>query len=347
MSLRLTKKTTKMTSLMKAVCKVPGGGVALREVPRPEEAKAGHLLIKMKYSAIGHGDKAFLNQPLPPGSVESLLGIYGASGVGEVLETGEGAPPHYLGRNVTIYRSLHNSNTLIGCWSEYAHIHWLDCVIIPDEAKPEEYSGSLANIITPYAFRMESLKEGHTGIISTAGTSTTGIMMLGIALKLGFPLISMVRNQAGKRLLESLGATHVVVQEEADFDTHLKDLAFQLQTTAVYDALGGTTLNRIIDLLPNGSTIYSYGFLGDDVPLTIFMRQILFKRLTIKSFGNINTQTVRDPQQLAEALNLISDIIGMPHFKTNVGQKFPLKDFSKAIDYFPAGTDKAILVFEE
>jgi NADPH2:quinone reductase len=336
-----------MASLMNAICKLPDGGVELRQVPKPENAHPEHLLIKMKYSAIGHGDKAFLNQPLPPGSVESLYGIYGASGVGEVLDTGASVPQHYLGKHVTIYRSLHNSKALVGCWSEYVHIHWLDCVIIPEDAKPEEYSGSLANVVTPYAFRMETLKEGHTGIISTAGTSTTGIMMVGIARKLGFSLISIVRTQAGKRLLESLGATHVVVQEDADFEVRFKELAFQLNTTAVYDALGGTTLNRIIDLLPNSSTIYSYGFLDDDVPLTILMRQILFKRLTIKSFGNINTQTVRDPKQLAEALNIISGIIGMPHFKTNVGQKFKLQDIDPAIAYTPKGTDKAVLTFDE
>jgi NADPH2:quinone reductase len=336
-----------MTHLMNALCKLPGGGVELRQVPKPEKTHAQHLLIRMKYSAVGHGDKAFLNRPLPPGSVESMHGIYGASGVGEVMEVGEGAHKNYLGKNVTIYRSLHNSELLIGCWSEYAHIHWLDCVIIPDDALPEAYSGTLANVVTPYAFRMESLAEGHTGIISTAGTSTTGIMMLGIALTLKFPLISIVRNQNGKRLLESFGATHVVAQDDPDFDTQLKDLAFNLKATAVYDALGGTTLNRIIDLIPNGSTIYSYGFLGDDVPLTIFMRQILFKGLTIKSFGNINTQTVRDPKLLEAALKVISGIIGMPHFKTNVGEKFTLKQFDKAIAYSPKGTDKAVLSFIE
>lgn len=328
---------------MNAICKLPGGGVALRQVPKPQTTKPEHF--KMKFSAVGHGDKAFLNRPLPPGSIEGLHGVYGASGVGEVLQTGEGVPAHYLGKHVTIYRSLHNSESLIGCWSEYAHLHWLDCVVIPDDAAPEAYCGTLVNLITPYAFRMEALREGHTGIICTAGTSTTGIMMLGVSLALNFPLISIVRAQQGKRLLESLGATHIVVQEDVDFDYQLKKMALELKTTAVYDALGGATLNRIIDLIPSGSTIYVYGFLGDDVPLSIYVKQILFKGLTIKSFGNISTQIVRDPKQLAEALQVISKMIGMPHFKTNVGQKFSLENFEQAIAYTPKGTDKGVIAF--
>jgi hypothetical protein len=71
--------------------------------------------------------------------------------------------------------------------------------------------------------------------------------------------------------------------------------------------------------------------LGDDVPVTLFARQILFKRLTLKSFGNINTQTMRDPQLLSEALRITSGIIGKPHFKTNVGRIFQTPEMNRRL----------------
>lgn len=61
-------------------------------------------------------------------------------------------------------------------------------------------------------------------------------MMLGTALTHNFPLISIVRNEKGRQLLEGLGARHVVVQDDPEFDTQLKELAGQLNTTAIYDA---------------------------------------------------------------------------------------------------------------
>ncbi len=332
-----------MTQLMNAICKMANGGLVQKKVPRPEKAQQEHLLIRMKSSAISHGDKAFINQPFPPGAVNSQYDVFGSSGAGEVIEIGSDVPENYLGKNVTIYRSLHNSDVLLGCWSEYAHVHYLDCVILPDDAQADEYCGSLANIITPYAFRMQSLAEGHTGIICTAGTSTTGIMMLGISLALNFPLISIVRNRESKRKLEELGAVNVLVQDSPDFNEELKGMAEKLKATAVYDAVGGALLNRIVNLVPNGSTIYCYGFLGDDLPVNVFMRQILFKGLTIKSFSNIGTPTVRDPKQLIEALKFISGIIHMPHFKTKVGKRFELSEIDEALIYLPVDIDKAIL----
>ncbi len=122
-------------------------------------------------------------------------------------------------------------------------------------------------------------------------------------------------------------------------------LALQLQTTAIFDAVGSAIINKIIDLIPNESTIYSYGFLGDDVPLTLFARQILFKGLTIKSFANIRTSTVSDPQQLADALQLMASIIDMPHFKTKVGRLYSLSAIEEALVYAPADISRAVLTF--
>ena len=332
---------------MNGICKIPNGGVELTRIPRPEKALPEHLLIRMEYAAISHGDKAFINRPHPPGSASSLHDVYGSSGVGEVIGIGEGVPKEYLGKHVAIFRSLHNTDVTIGSWSDYTHMHHLCCVIIPDNAKSEEFSGSLSNIITAYAFRMQSLAEGNTGIISTAGTSTTGIMMLGIAIALQFPLISIVRNEEGKRLLMGLGATYVLAQDEPDFNNQLKETALKLNATAIYDAVGGAALNKIIDLVPNDSMIYSYVLLGDDTPLHVFMRQILFRGLTIKSFSTNRSQTLRDPKQLSLALKLIPDIIDMPHFKTKVGKKFRLYEIDDALAYTPTGIGKAILTFND
>jgi NADPH:quinone reductase-like Zn-dependent oxidoreductase len=334
-----------MTELMNGICKIPNGGVELTRIPRPEKALPEHLLIRMEYAAISHGDKAFINRPLPPGSATSLHDVYGSSGVGEVIGVGEDVPKEYLGKHVAIFRSLHNTDVTIGSWSDYTHMHHLCCVIIPDNAKSEEFAGSLSNIITAYAFRMQSLAEGNIGIISTAGTSTTGIMMLGIALALQFPLISIVRNEEGKQLLKGLGATYVLAQDEPDFNNQLKETALKLNATAIYDGVGGAALNKIIDLVPNDSMIYSYGLLGDDTPLHVFMRQILFRGLTIKSFSTNRSQTLRDPKQLSLALKLIPDIIDMPHFKTKVGKKFKLYEIDDALAYTPTGIGKAILTF--
>ncbi|MFT4155596.1 hypothetical protein [Parafilimonas sp.] len=40
----------------------------------------------------------------------------------------------------------------VGTWSEYAHLHYLNYAILPDDVSMEAYSGSLVNLITPFTF---------------------------------------------------------------------------------------------------------------------------------------------------------------------------------------------------
>jgi NADPH:quinone reductase len=331
-----------MTQMMRAIIRTENG-LTIENVPRPAVAEASHLLIKMECCAINPGDQAFISRPLPPGSVISLYNIYGVSGVGEVLAIGADVPEKYKGKRVTMYRSLRPSEHMIGTWSEYAHMHYLDCAIIPDGVSPEEYSGSMVNIITPYAFLQQMIAEGHKGIISTAGTSATGMAMVGICRHFDFPLISIVRTEEGKAALEKLGAENVLAQDAPDFANALSQKAKEIQATAIFDGVGGGVLNKIIEAIPPFSTIFSYGYLGDNPPLTIHLLTLAARGLTIKPFANFRTTTVQNPVNLEKAVNEISRFIHLPHFKTRVGEKFRLEEIREALAFSSKEGKKAIL----
>src|SRR5262245_26344850 len=102
----------------------------LKDVPQPEKAAAECLLIKMQASGVNSGDKLFIAGAFPRGIPSSKYNIAGVSGVGKVIETGPGVPDYYKGKNVTIYRSLKYSEETIGTWSEYAHLHYLNCAVL-------------------------------------------------------------------------------------------------------------------------------------------------------------------------------------------------------------------------
>jgi NADPH2:quinone reductase len=328
---------------MKAISITPEKGPRQQETPQPEKAAPGHLLIKMTASAINPGDKAFITRPLPPGSVKSLYNIYGASGAGTVIEAGEGVPAAYVNSNVAMYRSLHYSDKMVGTWSQYTHMHWLDCVILPPGEDPNAWSGSLVNIITPYSFIRQTQSEGHKGILSTAGNSATGIAMIGMSIAYQFPLISIARNQQSKQKLQALGATHVLAEDDPNFTPQLKEMAAALETTAIFDGVGGSILNKLIDPMPVNSTIYSYGYLGDDIPFTAHTRALSTKNISFHPFANIRTQTVTNPQNLENALAAIARIIHMPHFKTKPGKTFNLASIAEALAFEDNTGAKAIL----
>lgn len=328
---------------MKAIVITGKDWVELKEVPAPGQAAPDHLLIRMRAGAINSGDKLFIQGAFPRGIPESRHSIAGVSGVGTVMETGAGVPPGYKGKNVTVYRSLLFDETLVGTWCEYAHLHYRHCAVLPDELEPENYAGSLVNMITPYSFRQQVKLDGHRGIICTAGNSATGIALLGICLALDVPLISIVRTEKGKNELQQLGGINILVQEDPDFKAQLKVMAEQLQATAVFDGAGGRILSEIIDVIPFNSTVYCYGFLDNQNPLS-FPTHFLMRGITIKGFSNFRTATVQDPHQLELALQAISRIVHQPHFKTRTGKKFTYEEAEEALAYRSATGEKAVLL---
>ncbi|MCK5066856.1 MAG: alcohol dehydrogenase catalytic domain-containing protein [Bacteroidales bacterium] len=326
---------------MKAICLKKAGEVKLRDVPEPRDAQNGHLIVEMEACAINSGDLAFIGGAFPHGSQYEMCGV---SGVGKVIAIGEGVSREYEGRNVAIYRSLRFTNHIVGTWCEYSQVHHLNCVILPDNVAPIDYSGSLVNTITPYAFIKQIREEGHQGIICTAGNSATGLAMLGMCQEFDVPLISLVRSEKAKIELEEMDASHILVQTDPKFERQLQELSNQLKTTAVFDGVGGTLLGKVAKVIPQNSSIYTYGFLGGNEPLSIHTSTILMRGLTIRGFGNFTSRTVKDSEELNRALNDINQIIHKPHFKTNLGRTFKLQEIESALQFHSSSTGKSVLL---
>jgi NADPH:quinone reductase-like Zn-dependent oxidoreductase len=328
---------------MKAITSKGKGEVTLSEVPKPEKISAGYILIEMTAMGINAGDKFFISGNFPPGMfTQSRHDIKGVSGVGKVIALGEGVPNKYWGKFVTVYRSLTSGDEIVGTWSEYAHLPYLQCAILPDDVDPHDYSGSLVNIVTAYGAYKQAVKEGHQGIVITAGNSDTGRAMLGFCLNAGFPVISIVRNDESKTELKALGASHVLIQGTDKFNEYFAALSAELKTTAVFDGVGGTLVSELLEIVPAGTTFYAYGFLGGDTPVSFHTRSLI-KGITIKGFSNFKTETVLDHQQLAEALDEISEVIHMPHFRFNMGTKFTFDQIDLALAFTDSNGAKALL----
>jgi len=333
-----------MENTMQAVIFTKADGIKLKNVPIPEKASPGHLLIKMQACAITQADKAIIAGVIPKGAgPESQFDICGTSGTGFVLEAGEGVPEHFKGKKVAISRSLQSSDRLIGTWSPYAHLHYLQCAVLPDDADMEAYSGSLVSAITPYSCLQQILEEGHKGIINTAATSATGLALLAFCQSYRIPNLSVARNEASKQKLQAMGAEHIVVQSDKDFKEQFGKKATDLSATGIFDGVGGDLINGLLEVLPNNSTIYSYGYLGGNTPYAMPGRLLMIKGLKLTGFANTRSKTVQDPQKLAKALSEISAVIHMPHFETKIGKRFKLEEVNEALKFAAEHSEKAVL----
>ena len=328
---------------MKAICTTTDRGLEIRDIPAPTQPAAEHVLIDMAASAINPGDIAFLKHTAPGQVPKSLYDVWGVSGAGTVIAIGHDVPASYLGKQVAVYRSLVSTGHTIGTWCNITQMHHATCVILPDTVDATDYSGSLVNTITPYAFLKQVQQELHQGILVTAGTSATGLAMLGIALAYEIPIVSIVRDAAGKKELASLGAQNVLVRADPNFDQDLAAMTEAHKATAIFDGVGGDLLTRILPLVARGSTVYAYGYLGGDSAVSLHSSTLMAKNMTIKHFSNFASSTVQTRSRLTAALDEISKIIGMSHFRTKRGMTFHFEGISDAMKYVDPNGGKAIL----
>ncbi len=331
---------------MKAICVNADRKLQLRDVPTPNNVPLGYLIAEIAAAAVNHGDKSFLANPGAAGSraLNRAFDIWGASAAGKVTAVAKDLPPELIGRNVAIYRSLSKSEQTIGLWSEQILIERTSCVVLPDSVLARDYSGSLVNVITPHAFLEMIDAEGHKGVIVTAGSSATGLAMAALATRRSVPAIFLTRSQAAADKLRSFGIEHVLVTTGDSFEGELGKLAADLDTTAVFDGVGGELTSRIAPQLPMNSAIYLYGFLGASAPVTISSFVLMGKNLIFKRFSNFASATVTDPQRLAAAITYLEGVIGDPLFKTQIGKEFAFDQIDAAMAYEATPGAKAILV---
>jgi NADPH:quinone reductase len=338
---------------MKAVCVNLNHELEVRDIPTPTEPAAGHVLIDMDSSAINHGDKtflanhgnkSFLARTAPAPVSTSVHEVWGASGAGRVAAIGAGVPEIFAGKQVAVYRSLSRSPDAIGLWCERAQAPYLSCVILPDAVRARDYSGSLVNAITAYAFLAQIREEGHKGVVVTAGNSATGRAILALARRRDMPVLFLVRSASAQEELHRLGAEHTFVTTEESFESRFAKLADRLETTAIFDGVGGELINRLAPQAPANSTFYFYGFLAGPAPLSVASVLFVRKNLTMKRFSNFESPTVRDHQKLSAALSDLQGVMDDPLFRTRIGKEFPLDQIDEAMKFETAPGAKAVLV---
>jgi hypothetical protein len=89
------------------------------------------------------------------------------------------------------------------------------------------------------------------------------------------------------------------------------------------------------------------------IPMAVWVRKVssvidwrllMAKDLTLKSFSNFRSPTVRNPLELDTALRELSKIIAMPHFRTKRGNAFEFEKIQDAIGYVGERGKKSILI---
>lgn len=233
------------------------GKLQVRQLPVPKPGP-GEVLVRMAASTINPSDIGFMysttgysNRVLPV--------IPGIEGSGIVVAAGAGFLPNLLlGRRVATSRPSNGNGT----WAEYMLTKAPLCIPLQKNISLEQGAALVVNPMTAVIF-FEIIKNGnHRAFVNTAAASQLGRMLLRMAQKRSIPVINIVRREDQAEVLRSLGAEHILVSTDADFDQKLSTLTHRLKATLVLDAISGDFTQRLVDASPPDSLILLYSNLS-------------------------------------------------------------------------------------
>ncbi|MEO5851185.1 MAG: zinc-binding dehydrogenase [Nocardioides sp.] len=192
-------------------------------------------------SAGGSASNPWVSAPISAPVMSTLAGRVGDAmpvgneGAGVVVAAGDSpAAQALLGRTVGLLGGA--------TYGEYCLASPRMCLPLPEGATPAEGASSFVNPLTALGMVETMRREGHTGLVHTAGASNLGQMLNRICLADGVPLVSVVRTPDQAALLRQQGAQHICDSSEPTFASDLVAALAATGATLAFDAVGGGRL---------------------------------------------------------------------------------------------------------
>ncbi|MRS22608.1 NADP-dependent oxidoreductase [Bacillus sp. RIT694] len=234
----------------------------------------------------------------------------------------------------------------IGTFAEYIAIHEDDIALKPKNLSFEEAASIPLVSLTSYQALHDimQLKKGQK-ILIHAGSGGVGTFAIQLAKIMG-ATVTTTASEAGADLVKSLGADKIINYKTEKFEEILKDY------DAVFDTIGGTTLEKSFNIIKSGGNIVSVSGVpnarfGKEFG-SGFFKTLLFslasKKLTALEKKHNAQYSFLFMKPSGDQLRTIANYIEAGKIKPVIDRVFPFEDAQKAMEYSEAGRAKGKII---
>lgn len=234
----------------------------------------------------------------------------------------------------------------IGTFAEYISIHEDDIALKPKNLSFEEAASIPLVGLTSYQALHDimQLQKGQK-ILIHAGSGGVGTFAIQLAKAMG-ATVATTASEAGADLVTSLGADKVINYKKENFEAILKNY------DAVFDTLGGKTLEKSFEIIKEGGKIVSVS----GRPNARFAKEYgagFFKTLLFSAASHKLTALEKKHhaqysflfmKPSGEQLRIIADLIESGKIKPIIDRTFSFEEAQKAMEYAESGRAKKIIV---
>ena len=244
-------------------------------VPKPGP---GQVLIRVRMASVNPSDLYFIKGEYGQPRVKGQSA--GFEGVGDVVG-GHGLYARWLkGKRVAFVGGAGGS----GAWAEYIVAPAATCVVVKPGMRDEDAAGHVVNPVTAWAMFDIVRQSGSKSFVFTAAFSQLGKLMAGLARDNGYAMIAVIRKESQAQHLRDLGARHVLVSTDPDFDARFAALCKSETPRILLDAVAGQQSADLFMAMPNRARWIIYGRLATQAPSISEPGQFIFLDKKIEGF---------------------------------------------------------------
>ncbi|MGE6348247.1 NADP-dependent oxidoreductase [Bacillus mycoides] len=234
----------------------------------------------------------------------------------------------------------------IGTFAEYIAIHEDDIALKPKNLTFEEAASIPLVGLTSYQALHDimQLQKGQK-ILIHAGSGGVGTFAIQLAKIMG-ATVATTASEAGENLVKSLGADEIINYKKEKFEDILENY------DAVFDTLGGTTLEKSFDIIKSEGNIVSVSGMpnarfGKEFG-SGFFKTLLFslasKKLTALEKKHNAQYSFLFMKPSGDQLRIIAKYIDSRQIKPIIDRIFPFEDTQKAMEYSESGRAKGKII---
>ncbi|SCM96004.1 Uncharacterized protein BWINRASL_03227 [Bacillus mycoides] len=234
----------------------------------------------------------------------------------------------------------------IGTFAEYIAIHEDDIALKPKNLSFEEAASIPLVGLTSYQALHDimQLQQGQK-ILIHAGSGGVGTFAIQLAKIMG-ATVATTASEAGANLVKSLGADEIINYKTEKFEDILTNY------DAVFDTIGGSTLEKSFDIIKSGGNIVSVS----GMPNARFGKEFgsgFFKTLLFSLASNKLTSLEKKHnaqysflfmKPSGDQLRIIANYIEAGKIKPIIDRVFSFEDAQKAMEYSESGRAKGKII---
>lgn len=295
------------------------GSLKVVEVDRPKP-QAHELLIKVEAAGINFAELEMARGKYP--ARKQVPFVMGFEAAGTVVETGAGANGVKMGDRITAIVSS-------GGYAEFAIADAAMAIPIPHRVSFPEATTIPIHGLTAYALLKFAAKPqvGETLLIQSAAGGV-GLYLLQLAKLLGVrKVIALVGSKHKIELVRGLGADIAVDYSQKDWTEQVLRVTDGIGADVVLEAAAGDIGEASFQLAAPFGRVVLFGARNIHEPFAPErIQQLIYKNQSVIGF---NLPSMR-PEQLAECVPNLVDLIARRQLKIFANHAFPLEQVSEA-----------------